>query len=74
MTWNFRVMELIDSDGEPYHEIREIYYDENGKLNGYVDHAAEISSVGGLAGLAWVLDRMREALEKPVVRERDFQG
>ncbi|MGZ5802337.1 MAG: hypothetical protein ACXWJZ_17115 [Burkholderiaceae bacterium] len=74
MTWNYRVMELIDVDGEPYHEIREVYYDDDGNPNGYVDHAADLSSVEGIAGLAWVLVRMREALEKPILREGDFSA
>jgi hypothetical protein len=70
-TWNYRVIETVH-DGQICRAIHEVHY-ENGKPVAYVENAA---------GVAWetddgeprrVLDRMREALDKPVLRPADFQ-
>jgi hypothetical protein len=83
MNWNYRVMEFIDSDGERYREIREVYYAVDGKPNAYSAVAATVmsndvdggeDSQGRKLGLAWVLDRMREALDKPILKESDFSS
>lgn len=70
-TWNYRVMKFVDADGEPWHEIREVYYTDE-KPTAYSGKAADVSSVENIIGLKWVLDRMREALDKPVLEEADF--
>lgn len=62
--WNYRVMIHPDVKGdEVYQAIHEVYYDDDGKVTGWTDSPI---SVGG-EDVAWVLDRMREALEKPVL-------
>lgn len=78
MHWNYRVIEFVDpATEEPWRGIFECYYDDEGKPNGYREGPAEVVSYdpeGNEApgGLAWVLDKMREALSKPVLVEADF--
>lgn len=78
MSWNYRVIEFVDPHtNEPWRGIFEVYYDDEGRPNGYTEDPSDVVShdEGGneaKGGLAWVLDRMREALDKPVLVERDF--
>jgi hypothetical protein len=75
MTWNYRVIEFVDPSDEPWRAIFEVYYDDAGNPNGYNEDPAEVVSSdaeGVEAGLGWVLDRMREALAKPILVEHDF--
>lgn len=77
MSWNYRVIEFVDPDGEPWRAIHEVHYDDAGKPSSYSEDAAIVMSSDGkgdVKELGWVLDRMREALEKPVMVERDFNG
>ncbi len=70
MSWNHRL--LAHKDGEDYYyQIHEVYYDEKGKPNGYTERGI---SVGGdnLEGVNWVLDRMRECLNKPILSVDNF--
>jgi hypothetical protein len=76
MTWDYRVIEFVEMDGTPWQAIHEVHYDDSGAPNGYGENPAVIQSsdaAGCLVSLEWVLDRMREALAKPVLVERDFQ-
>jgi hypothetical protein len=76
--WNYRVIEFVDPHTEePWRGIFEVYYDDEGRPNGYLEEPSDVVSYdsGGNeapGGLAWVLDRMREALERPVLVEKDF--
>jgi hypothetical protein len=66
MTWNLRLVSMEDEDfpGEPYVEIREVYYDQIGKPLGHC-----LAAMGGKDAteikqyLRWAI----EALDKPVV-------
>ena len=72
--WNYRVIEFMcPVDKEPWRAIHEVYYDEDGKPCLYTEKPAEVSSseADGF-DLSVVLDRMRLALELPVLVERDF--
>ncbi len=74
MTWNYRVIEWAHHDGSPYRSIHEVYY-ADGKPSSYIEAASTVVSDddgGNKADLSWVLDRMREALDKPVLHEKDF--
>lgn len=76
MSWNYRVIEFVDEAGEPWRAIHEVHYDPEGNPNGYGEEPAAVTSTddaGTNASLSWVLDRMREALDKPVLVERDFK-
>jgi hypothetical protein len=67
--WNHRVIQR-DYDGETFHEIVEAYYDDEGNMNGYTQDAIAPVSEEGVEGLRWVLQRMLEALDKPVIVEK----
>jgi beta-glucanase (GH16 family) len=75
--WNYRVIEFVDPhDNEPWQAIHEVYYDVAGLPNGYAENPAGVVSHdagNNKADLRWVLDRMREALSKPVLVQRDFE-
>lgn len=71
-TWNYRVMKFVDDDGEPCHQIHEVYYDKEGHPNGYTENPANIFSIEGIDGLSRVFEKMAEALKKPVLDESDF--
>lgn len=71
-TWNYRVMKFVDEDEEPYHQIHEVYYDKEGHPNGYTENAVSVLSTEGIDGLSWVLEKMAEALTKPILEESDF--
>ena len=72
MTWNYRVFEEIVYE-ECVHSLREVYYDPQGELEAYSEEAI---------GLTWepedgetlesVLELVKEALKKPVLRAEDF--
>lgn len=77
MAWNYRVIEFVDPNDGPWTAIHEVYYDDAGKPNGYAEDPAQVVSFddgGNVRELSWVLDRMRDALGKPVLRESDFSA
>ena len=69
-TWNHRVLAQTEGDGI-YFQIHEVYYDNEGKPDGFTKDGI---SVGGdsLESLSWVLERMKECLDKPVLSYSDF--
>lgn len=74
--WNYRVIEFAADGDEPaWRELREVYYDDAGNPSAY----------GAVAQVVWsveedsetplsLLERMREALGKPVLEARDFES
>jgi len=66
MTWNLRLVKTEDPDlpGEPYVEIREVYYDQLGKPLGHC-----LATMGGenIAEVKQYLLWSIEALDKPVL-------
>ena len=75
--WNYRVIEFIDPNEGPWRSIHEVHYDEKGKPTSYTEEPARVVSFddgGNERELSWVLDRMRDALGKPVLRESDFDA
>ena len=71
MTWNHRVIEFTDEDGDKWYSIQEVYYDENDKPMGYCDPFVGSDSLGGLNTL---IERFKEASEQPVLKAKDFKG
>lgn len=70
--WNHRVIEFVDPDGTPWRAIHEVHY-VNHLPVAYTEEPAVVGGEGeSNDGLRWTLDRMREALEKPILVERDF--
>ena len=70
MSWNHRVLKRIHRhkylhDSETLYEIREAYYDKDGKINGWAETPDVISS--SLDDLKWTLNKMLESCDKPIV-------
>lgn len=71
MTWNYRVLRTTTENAlhekEHFYTIHEVYYDKiNGKVVSWSTHPSPVGSES-LAGLHDELDRMRNALNKPVL-------
>lgn len=69
MTWNYRLYKQTYAKGTEIEEvsftIRETYYDENGKINGYTEPVSPQSE--SVEGMKWVLEKMQLALNKDVI-------
>jgi hypothetical protein len=66
MAWNYRVLAFKDKkSGEVELQISDVYYDYFGKP--YVYGKFYAASTDGIEGLKWILDRQREALDKPIL-------
>lgn len=70
--WNYRVIEFVTPEDEPWFSIHEVHY-RDGKPYAYTEDPAAVCSET-TDGLRWVLARMAEAIDKPALRERDFDG
>lgn len=66
MSWNHRILVTLESSGEIYLEICEVYYDKKGNPK---SHTAKGVSVGGdsVKSLKWVLDKMKKCCNKPIL-------
>jgi hypothetical protein len=65
-------MKFFDGDGEPSHQIHEVYYDKEGHPSGYTENPISVFSIEGIKGIGWELEKMAAALNKPVLEESDF--
>lgn len=70
-TWNYRVVETRHDD-DVCHSIREVHY-ENDRPIAYSENPVTMVWEVDEDDPRRMLGRMREALDKPVLRERDFQ-
>lgn len=66
MAWNYRILAHREKEEEIYFQIHEVYYDQNGKPNGY---AASPSNVSGEdeGAINWALDNMKACMQKPIL-------
>jgi hypothetical protein len=79
MSWNYRVLKQKsiygNSDGsfteEETFAIYEVYYDDDGKVNGYGKEATVYGE--SVSEVRQVLEMMKEALDKPVI-DVEFLG
>lgn len=71
MAWNYRLISF-DHPEEPWIAIHEVHYDGD-KPTGYATGAAPVLSTEGVEGAQWVLDRMAEALAKPILDASSFK-
>ena len=70
MSWNHRVVRMRDADGTESLHVCEVYYRDSVPVN-HTERA--VGAVGeDLSELETALDRMRAALAKPILDERDF--
>lgn len=90
MSWNYRViktkLQYVDETtiGHPvgeteHYTIREVYYDENGKPDGYTSNPIkpeafmEFEDSTPIDDIRWQLKNMLVALDKPVLTPEDFE-
>jgi len=76
MSWNYRVIRHEEPDGSTALAIHEVYYDLDGETPiKYGENPAVIigEGAGKIDGLKWQLDMMRDALESPILDEKDFE-
>ena len=67
MSWNYRVTKRLDAAwGEEWYEIREVYYGDDGEVQGWTARAASVSEAS-LEDMKVSLQRMLESLDKPVI-------
>jgi len=70
MHWNYRMIDLSHENGdEPWIEICEVFYNDDGSLMGYTPANLGSETV---ADLKKVAKRMAMALSKPVLKDADF--
>jgi len=63
--WNYRILAKEYND-EVYFQIHEVYYDSNEKPNGYTENPISVGAET-VDGIKWVLSKMAEAYEKPIL-------
>lgn len=70
MSWNHRIL-AKQSGEEVFYQMYEVYYDENGKPNGYGENGVV---VGGseVNHIKWQLTMMKYALKEPVLSLDNF--
>jgi hypothetical protein len=67
--WNHRVLRFEERKygmEDNYYALHEVYYNEDGKPNGYAQGAETLVSET-VEGIKWYLDQFNKALEKPIL-------
>lgn len=68
--WNHRIIRHVESrthmDDSIYYAIHEVYYDENGKVNGWTEEPIRIMEES-LEDLKVTLQRLLESFDNPVL-------
>ena len=72
MGWNHRIL-AHEYKGEVYLQIHEVYYDEEGKPDGYSENPIPVGSET-VKGITWTLNKMLECRAKPMERETYKDG
>ena len=70
MGWNHRILAHKDGD-EMYFQIHEVYYDKDGKPDSYTTNGVSVGAES-LDGIKWVLDKMKDSTNKPILLAYDF--
>ena len=67
MSWNYRVLQHLDHDGDPYYEIHEVYYSKDGAIEGWT-----ANSVGPAGSAPQELEKdielLKVALTRPILK------
>ena len=70
MSWNYRI--LAHKDGEDwFFQIHEVYYDKERKPNSYTANGISVGAES-VEGINWVLGKMKECLDKPILSVENF--
>lgn len=72
MSWNYRVIRHVKNNEEFYH-VHEVYYDDNGTPT-MVSTEPIAPYAESVEDLKWVLERMLEALDKPILDYEYFKN
>lgn len=68
MTWNLRLVDVSEPDGEDYIEVCEVFYDNMGKPLGYTPASMSGETKEEIRTyIQWAL----EALDKPVLKFKE---
>ena len=78
MSWNYRVIRKTYKKKETLLEeecfnIHEVYYDKEGYIISLTKNPVSVGAES-LEGLEWVLSKMKEALDKPVLDYEELEG
>jgi hypothetical protein len=70
MSWNYRLTKEVVTNkylAEPdiIYGIREVFYDKDGKINGYAEQPDVISN--SVEGMKDILNKMLESCDKPLI-------
>ena len=72
MYWNHRVVDMsAENEGDPLFVIQEVYYEDNGMPTGHGGLSVMSETIEGLREL---VDRMKKAIDQPVLKPEDFKG
>jgi hypothetical protein len=66
MTWNYRLIKQIDTDGEYFYGIHEVYYNDANEPVSCTVNPVEVAGITEVE-VSDILVRMQEALTKPVL-------
>lgn len=73
VTWNYRVVKRADIEGEETYGIHEVYYNDDGSIQGITAQPVGISSESE-QGLKEVIGMMQEAFAKKVLAIGDLNA
>lgn len=77
-TWNYRVIEFVTPSGiagqpdDVWRAVHEVFYDKEGNPTSYGENPAAVGWDMPDGDPLALLDRMREAITKPVLSEQNF--
>lgn len=71
--WNYRVVRRGTEPDTAYYSVHEVYYDRKGNIVMWDEHEATVGAED-FGDVRWALDRMGEALDKPVLAVEDMPG
>lgn len=72
MSWNYRVVEVLGVTGDKHYEIRAVYYNDNGKIEGYGEPEGSYPFGDSAEELKDDLHMMLDAFNKPVLNIEDL--
>lgn len=76
MHWNYRIIFTEDKTNpeDSQFGIHEVHYDDDGKPAAYIENPASMIWFDALLNGSSMLEHMRVALTKPMLRPEDFTG
>ena len=69
MSWNYRVVEFESAEGEKYFEVKEVFYNRDGKPVGYSD---AVVSGESYSELMQIINMIKRDVLRPVIKESEF--